>query len=154
MKFNKKISILSLLLITLFSCQTINSFSSTSLNQTSSSTQANIQTFTDTEKRDLLDCFNLEIPFLNVGNKTNYKLEVENLFSKYVYNKATYTIYNVNTTTYNQYLTKLKENGFTYKRNYKDNGSYNIYSKGGSHIEINLNSLKKTVTMYIYGDNN
>ena len=167
MKFNKKISILSLLLITLFSCQTINSFSSTSqdsltsssstsLNQTSknsSSTQTKIQTFTDTEKKDLLNCFNLEIPFLNVGNKTNYKLEVENLFSKYGYNKATYTIYNVNTSTYNQYLNKLKENGFTYKRSYNDNGSYNIYSKGGSHIEINLNSLKKTVTMYIYGDN-
>ena len=167
MKLNKKISILSLLLITLFSCQTINSFSSTSqdsltsssstsLNQTSknsSSTQTKIQTFTDTEKKDLLNCFNLEIPFLNVGNKTNYKLEVENLFSKYGYNKATYTIYNVNTSTYNQYLNKLKENGFTYKRSYNDNGSYNIYSKGGSHIEINLNSLKKTVTMYIYGDN-
>ena len=140
MKLNKKISILSLLLITLFSCQTINSFSSTSqdsltsssstsLNQTSknsSSTQTKIQTFTDTEKKDLLNCFNLEIPFLNVGNKTNYKLEVENLFSKYGYNKATYTIYNVNTSTYNQYLNKLKENGFTYKRSYNDNGSYNI----------------------------
>ena len=157
MKFNKKISILSLLLLTLFSCQTINSFPSTSLNQTSkssSSTQTNIQTFTDTEKRDLLNCFNLEIPFLNVGNKTNYKLEVKNLFSKYGYNKAIYTVYNVNTNTYDQYLNKLKENGFTYKRFYNDNGLYNIYSKGGSHIEISLNSLSKTVTMYIYGDNN
>ncbi len=157
MKFNKKISILSLLLLTLFSCQTINSFSSTSLNQTSkssSSTQTNIQTFTDTEKRDLLNCFNLEIPFLNVGNKTNYKLEVKNLFSKYGYNKAIYTVYNVNTNTYDQYLNKLEENGFTHKRFYNDNGLYNIYSKGGSHIEISLNSLSKTVTMYIYGDNN
>ncbi len=157
MKFNKKISILSLLFLTLFSCQTINSFSSTSLNQTSkssSSTQTNIQTFTDTEKRDLLNCFNLEIPFLNVGNKTNYKLEVKNLFSKYGYNKAIYTVYNVNTNTYDQYLNKLEENGFTHKRFYNDNGLYHIYSKGGSHIEISLNSLSKTVTMYIYGDNN
>lgn len=157
MKFNKKISILSLLLLTLFSCQTINSFSSTSLNQTSkssSSTQTNIQTFTDTEKRDLLNCFNLEIPFLSVGNKTNYKLEVKNLFSKYGYNKAIYTVYNVNTNTYDQYLNKLEENGFTHKRFYNDNGLYNIYSKDGSHIEISLNSLSKTVTMYIYGDNN
>ena len=157
MKFNKKISILSLLLLTLLSCQTINSFPSTSLNQTSkssSSTQTNIQTFTDTEKRDLLNCFNLEIPFLNVGNKTNYKLEVKNLFSKYGYNKAIYTVYNVNTNTYDQYLNKLEENGFTHKRFYNDNGLYNIYSKGGSHIEISLNSLSKTVTMYIYGDNN
>ena len=157
MKFNKKISILSLLLLTLFSCQTINSFPSTSLNQTStssSSTQTNIQTFTDTEKRDLLNCFNLEIPFLNVGNKTNYKLEVKNLFSKYGYNKAIYTVNNVSTNTYNQYLNKLKESGFTYKRFYNNNGSYNIYSKGGSHIEIGLNSSTKTVTMYIYGDNN
>ena len=134
MKFNKKISILSLLLLTLFSCQTINSFSSTSqdslisststsLNQTSkssSSTQTNIQTFTDTEKRDLLNCFNLEIPFLNVGNKTNYKLEVKNLFSKYGYNKAIYTVNNVSTNTYNQYLNKLKESSFTYKRFYNN----------------------------------
>ena len=96
MKFNKKITLITLSLLTLFSCQTTGPVSSTSqepstnnsstiLNQTSSSTQANIQTFTDTEKRDLLDCFNLEIPFLNVGNKTNYKLDVQNIYNTYGY---------------------------------------------------------------------
>ena len=166
MKFNKKITLVALSLLTLFSCQTTSQVSSTS-QDTSTSEASNsessvsqstnktyTQTFTDNEKTKLMNCFNFEIPFLNVSEKTNYKLDVQNIYKTYGYNKATYTVYNVNTTTYNQYLNKLKENGFTYKRNYNDNGSFNIYSKGGSHIEISLNSSSKTVTMYIYGDNN